>query len=96
MFGGIFLLIIQIKKDSFFMDIKKLKKLSSLSKGYRFYEGDRNLKENQMLKKGIHFIHYRCILKGGLNRTIVLISYTREKFQLLNQINLNQLTREAV
>jgi hypothetical protein len=59
------LLIIQIKKDSFFMDIKKLKKLSFLSKGYHFYEGDRSLKENQMLKKGIHFIHYRCMLKGG-------------------------------
>jgi hypothetical protein len=62
---GKILLIVQIKEDSYFKDIKKLKELSSLSKGYRFVEGDKSLNENQMLKKGTHFIHYRCLIKGG-------------------------------
>jgi hypothetical protein len=59
------MLIIQIERDVYFMDIKKLKKLSSLSKDYCFYERNKKLKENHKMKKGIHYIQYRCSLKGG-------------------------------
>jgi hypothetical protein len=45
------MLIIQIEKEIYFIEIKKLEKLSMLSKGYRFYEGNKSLKENHELKK---------------------------------------------
>jgi hypothetical protein len=59
------MLIIQIEREVYFMDIKKLKKLSMLSKDYYFYERNKKLEENHKLKKGIHYIQYRCSLKGG-------------------------------
>jgi hypothetical protein len=87
-----FLVIIQIKEESYFRDIKKLKELSVLSKGYRYYEGDKILKENQMLKKGNHIIQYRGTLKGGLNRTIVLIKDTQIQIDIPD----NTLTEEIM
>jgi hypothetical protein len=79
-----FLLIIQIKENSYFRDIKKLKKLSSLSKGYRFIEENKVLKENQMLEKGTHLIHYRGLIKGGSNITIIIIKDTKIPISLPN------------
>jgi hypothetical protein len=87
-----FLLIIQIKENSYFKDIKKLKELSSLSKGYCFIEGNKSLNENQMLKKGTHFIHYRCLIKGGTNRTIILIKDTQIPISIPN----NTLTEDVM
>jgi hypothetical protein len=63
--SGKSMLIIQIEKEVYFIDIVKLKKLSMLSNGYCFYERNKKLKENHQLKKGIHYIQYRCTLKGG-------------------------------
>jgi hypothetical protein len=40
------MLIIQIEREVYFMDIKKLEKLSMLSKDYYFYERNKKLKEN--------------------------------------------------
>jgi hypothetical protein len=59
------MLIIQIEREVYFMDIKKLERLSMLAKGYCFYEGNKRLIENHKLKKGIHYIQYRCNLFGG-------------------------------
>jgi hypothetical protein len=87
-----FLLIIQIKENSYFKDIKKLEELSSLSKGYRFTEGNKSLNENQMLEKGTHLIHYRCLFKGGSNITIILIKDTKIPVCLPN----NTLTEDVM
>jgi hypothetical protein len=46
------MLIIQIEKEVYFTEIKKLEKLLMLSKGHCFYEGNNYLKENLKLKKG--------------------------------------------
>jgi hypothetical protein len=58
------MLIIHIEKEVYFIDIKMLEKLLILSKGYCFYEQNKKLKENHQLKRGIHYIRYRCVLKG--------------------------------
>jgi hypothetical protein len=87
-----FLLIIQIKEDSYFKDIKKLKQLSSLSKGYRFIEGNKVFKENQLLKKGTHLIHYRGLIKGGSNIIIIVIKDTKIPISLPN----NTLTEDVM
>jgi hypothetical protein len=78
------MLIIQIEKEVYFMDIKKLKKLSMLSKDYCFYERNKKLKDNHKLKKGIHYIQYRCSLKGGLNTAIIIINDTQIPINISN------------
>jgi hypothetical protein len=59
------MLIIQVEREVYFMGIKKLERLSMLSKDYCFYERNKKLKENHKLKKGIHYIQYIFRLKGG-------------------------------
>jgi hypothetical protein len=50
------MVIIQIERNTYFGDIKKLKKLSEFTKGYCFYEKNKILKDNLILTKGIHYI----------------------------------------
>jgi hypothetical protein len=59
------MMIIQIEKEVYFADIKKLRKLSNLSKDYCFYERNKILNDNQIISRGIYYIQYRCRLKGG-------------------------------
>jgi hypothetical protein len=50
--------------------VKKLKKLSSLTNNYRFYEGDKLFKDNHTIKKGIHYIQFRSHLKDSINKGV--------------------------
>jgi hypothetical protein len=70
------LIIIRIQKDLHFEVVKKLKKLSSFINNYRFYEGDKLLEDNHIIKKGVHYIQYRSQLKGGNNNIMIKISST--------------------
>jgi hypothetical protein len=86
-------LIIQNSKKIHFEVIKKLKKLSSLTKNNHFYENNKLIEDNHIIKKGVHFIHFRSYLKGGSNNIFIKISSTILTTPINNEQNMFDLYR---
>jgi hypothetical protein len=59
------MLIIQVSNVTHFNTIKKLEKLSLLTKNNLLYERNKLIKDNQIIEKLVHYIQYRGYLKGG-------------------------------
>jgi hypothetical protein len=87
------MLIIQNSKKIHFEIIKKLKTLSSLTKNNRFYENNKLIEDNHLIKKGVHFIHFRSYIKGGSNNICIKISSTILTTSIGNEQNMFDLYR---
>jgi hypothetical protein len=87
------MLIKQNSKKIHFKIIKKLEKLSSLTKNNIFYENNKLIKDNHIIEKGVHYIQYRSYLKGGSNNIWIKISSTILTTPINNEQNMFELYR---